>query len=317
MARLLSVDVGMPHEVAWNGRVVHTGIWKEPVAGPVMAHRSNLVGDGQGDLNGHGGEQRAVMVHQAQSFEYWRRQLRRSDLSWGAFGENFAVDGLPDDHVCIGDRYRVGDAEFEVTQPRTTCYRVGLRLDEPRMPALLVARRRPGFYLRVLREGRVQPGDDIVKIGADAEQISVALTDALLYLPGGDVDMMRRLLKVGALSPGWQASFRDLVNGADHPHGERTEPPKPAWDGFRSMQVAGLVRESDLVTSVYLRPVEGDPLPRALPGQYLAVRVCWRGRLPDGCGSEAPPRPPPAAPPPALARRRRRVGRAQCVRSPR
>jgi MOSC domain-containing protein YiiM len=182
--KLLSVNVGLPRDVTWNGQTVRTGIWKQPVDGPVMARRLNLDGDGQGDRNGHGGEQRAVMVYQAQSYEHWREHLHRSDLAWGNFGENFTVDGLPDDQVCIGDRYRIGDAEFEVTQPRVTCYRVGLRLDEPRMPALLVAHHRPGFYFRVLREGPVEAGDDIVKIGTAAEEISVAATDAQLYLPG-------------------------------------------------------------------------------------------------------------------------------------
>src|ERR1700710_2381300 len=217
MATLLSVNVGRPRDVAWNGRLVHTGIWKKPVAGPVMARRLNLDGDGQGDLAGHGGEQRAVMVYQAQSYDYWRLFLGRSDLTWGIFGENFTVDGLPDDRVCIGDRYRIGAAQFEGTQPLTPCSRVGVGLDEPRMAALLVAEHRPGFYLRVLREGLVRPGDDILKVGAAPEQISVAASDALLYLPAGDVDTMRRLLKVRALSPGWRGSFDDLVAQADHP----------------------------------------------------------------------------------------------------
>jgi ferredoxin-NADP reductase/MOSC domain-containing protein YiiM len=277
MGRLLSVNVGRPRDVAWNDRIVRTGIWKEPVTGLVMAHRLNLDGDGQGDLNGHGGEQRSVMVYQADSYEHWQRHLRRSDLTWGIFGENFTVEGLPDDQVCIGDRYRIGGAEFEVTQPRTTCYRVGLRLDEPRMPALLVAHRRLGFYFRVLHEGLVQAGDDIVKVSAGPEQISVAWADALLYLPDGDVDTMRRLLNVQALSPGWRGSFRDLVDGADHPHSERAEPLEPAWEGFRRMRVVGLVHETDLVTSVYLRPVEGGVLPAPLPGQYLTVRLAGAG----------------------------------------
>jgi ferredoxin-NADP reductase/MOSC domain-containing protein YiiM len=265
MATLLSVNVGLPRDVTWNGQTVHTGIWKEPVAGPVMARRLNLDGDGQGDLGGHGGEQRAIMVYQAQSYEHWRHHLGRSDLGWGIFGENFTVDGLPDDQVCIGDRYRIGEAEFEVTQPRVTCYRVGLRLGEPRMPALLVAHHRPGFYLRVLREGHVRAGDDIVRIGAAAERVSVAVTDAQLYLPGPDVATMRRLLTVGALSPGWQGSFRDLV--------ERATTAAPAWDGFRPMRVARLVHETDLVTSVYLRPSTPQRLPAPMPGQYLTIRL--------------------------------------------
>ena len=265
MATLLSVNVGLPRDVTWNGQTVRTGIWKEPVDGPVMARRLNLDGDGQGDLAGHGGEQRAVMVYQAGSYEHWRRHLDRTDLSWGNFGENFTVDGLPDDEVCIGDRYRIGEAEFEVTQPRVTCYRVGLRLAEPRMPALLVAHHRPGFYLRVLREGRVRAGDDIVKVGAAPEHVSVAVTDAQLYLPGPDVATMRRLLTVPALSPGWQGSFRDMV--------ERAAPVEPAWEGFRPLRVARVVHETELVTSVYLRPGTPQPLPAPLPGQYLTIRI--------------------------------------------
>ena len=277
MATLLSVNVGLPQDVSWSDRVVHTGIWKAPVDGPVMARRLNLDGDGQGDLAGHGGEQRAVMVYQAESYDYWQRYLHRSDLSWGIFGENFTVDGLADDQVCIGDQYRIGEAQFEVTQPRTTCYRVGVRLDEPRMAALLVAEHRPGFYLRVLREGHVRSGDEIVQIGAAAERVSVASSDALLYLPDGDVSTMRRLLKVRALSPGWRGSFDDLVNQADHPAPERANRPAPAWEGFRRMHVARLTRETDLVTSVYLCPVEMETLPPALPGQYLTVRLAGSG----------------------------------------
>ncbi len=278
MATLLSVNVGRPRDVEWNGRLVHTGIWKDPVAGPVMARRLNLDGDGQGDLGGHGGEQRAVMVYQAASYEHWRGYLGRSDLTSGVFGENFTVDGLPDDEVCIGDRYRIGGAEFEVTQPRTTCYRVGLRLDEPQMAALLVGHRRPGFYLRVLREGLVQAGDDIVKVLAAPEQVTVASADALLYLPDGDIDTMRRLLDVPALSPGWRGSFRDLVNQADHPNAGPARPIAPAWPGFRPLRVGRVVHETDLVTSVHLRPVEPGTLPAPLPGQYLTIRLTGAGR---------------------------------------
>jgi MOSC domain-containing protein YiiM len=145
MARLLSVNVGLPRDVAWKGRIVHTGIWKTPVGGRCRVRRLNLEGDGQGDLAGHGGEQRAVFVYQIESYRYWQDRLKRADFVHGQFGENFTIEGLPDDAVCIGDRYQIGSALFEVTQPRVTCYRVGIRMNEPRMPALLTSSGRPGF----------------------------------------------------------------------------------------------------------------------------------------------------------------------------
>jgi MOSC domain-containing protein YiiM len=163
MAKLVSLNVGLPRDVSWEGRTVHTGIWKNPVLGRRLVRRLNIDGDGQGDLEGHGGEQRAVFVYQMGSYHYWEKQLRRNDFTYGQFGENFTVDGLGDDEVCIGDRFKIGSVLFEVTQPRVTCYRVGMRMNEPRMPALLVAHHRPGFYFRVLQEGEVQSGDEISK----------------------------------------------------------------------------------------------------------------------------------------------------------
>ena len=133
VAKLVSVNVGRPRDITWRGRTVFTGIWKEAVDGPRSVGRLNVEGDGQGDLEGHGGEQRAVFVYQLESYRYWQRELQRDDFTFGQFGENFTVDGLSDDDVCVGDRYRIGSAVFEVTQPRVTCYRVGIRMDEPRM----------------------------------------------------------------------------------------------------------------------------------------------------------------------------------------
>ena len=164
VGRLLSVNVGLPRDVAWEGKTVRTAIWKEPVEGPRMVRRINIDGDDQADRDGHGGEHRAVFVYQIESYRYWERELKRQDFSFGQFGENFTVEGLADDEVCIGDRYQIGEALFEVTQPRVTCFRVGIRMEEPAMPSLLVARHRPGFYLRVLQEGLVQAGDDITQI---------------------------------------------------------------------------------------------------------------------------------------------------------
>ncbi|MGV9345632.1 MOSC domain-containing protein [Streptomyces spiralis] len=282
MATLLSVNVGMPKDVSWQGRTVRTGAWKAPVQGPRMVRRLNVDGDGQGDLAGHGGEIRAVLVYQLQSYQYWQKELGRDDLTFGIFGENFTVDGLPDDEVCIGDRYRIGEAEFEVTQPRVTCYRVGMRLGEPAMASLLVAHHRPGFYLRVITEGRVQAGDEITLTRKGPEQLTVAETDALLYLPDRDPAKLRRALDIPALSPGWQQSFRDLAV-AQQPKqepgwpGERTatrQPgAEPGWPGFKPMRVARIVAETPTVSSIYLDNMDGTPLPEARPGQYLSIRL--------------------------------------------
>ena len=211
VARLLSVNVGLPREIKWRGQTIRTGIWKSPVQGKRMVRRLNIEGDGQGDLAGHGGEHRAVFVYQIDSYRYWQDQLHRTDFTFGQFGENFTVEGLPDTEVCIGDRYRIGGGLFEVTQPRVTCYRVGIRMDEPRMAALLVSHGRPGFYLRVLQEGEVEAGDEIVKVFAGQEGMSVAEIDRLLYLPGHPRQNLERALRIPALSAGWKSSFQVLL----------------------------------------------------------------------------------------------------------
>ncbi|QFZ78315.1 MOSC domain-containing protein [Streptomyces fagopyri] len=266
MATLLSVNVGKPKDVSWQGRTVHTGAWKAPVHGRRMVRHLNIDGDGQGDLAGHGGENRAVLVYQLESYRYWEKELSRQDLTPGSFGENFTVDGLPDDEVCIGDRYRIGEAEFEVTQPRVTCYRVGMRLGEPAMASLLVAHHRPGFYLRVITEGHVQAGDDITRTRQGPEVLSVADTDALLYLPDRDPAQLRKALSIPALSPGWQQSFRELAQGGPTKR-------EPGWPGFTRLRVARLVPETPSVTSIHLDATDGTPLPEARPGQYLSLRV--------------------------------------------
>jgi ferredoxin-NADP reductase/MOSC domain-containing protein YiiM/ferredoxin len=272
---LLSVNVGMPKDVSWQGKTVFTGVFKDSVTGPRRVRRLNVDGDGQGDLGGHGGEQRAVFVYQIDSYRYWERELGRDDFAYGQFGENFTVEGLGDDHVCIGDRYQIGTAVFEVTQPRVTCYRVGIRMNDPRIPALLVSHHRPGFYFRVLEEGDVQAGDDIVKLGAGPEQMSVAEADALLYLPGHTRQQLLRALRIPALSPGWQASFRALLEGepGSGNAGLAVTSPPPAWPGFRRLTVTAITREADSVISVRLEDPKGAPLAAARPGQYLTLRL--------------------------------------------
>jgi ferredoxin-NADP reductase/MOSC domain-containing protein YiiM len=275
---LVSVNVGLPKDVAWEGKTVHTGIWKYPAAGPQMVRQLNIDGDGQGDLAGHGGEQRAVLVYQLDSYRHWQEHFGWDNVGCGQFGENLTVDGMADDEVCIGDRYQIGEAEFEVTQPRVTCYRVGLRLGQPELPALLVSHHRPGFYMRVLTEGHIQAGDQIVKTAAGPGALSVADTDALLYLPGRDPAKLRTALQIPALSPGWQGSFRDLAAAASS---DGTA--APAWPAFRELRVAKVVREDKAVASIYLAAPDGGPLPPAQAGQYLTLRL-------TGAGTPAPVR---------------------------
>jgi len=279
MPRLLSVNVGLPHDVTWNGKTVRTAIWKSPVTGRRMVRKLNIDGDAQGDLSGHGGEQRAVFVYQMDSYHYWGRFLGRNDFIFGQFGENFTVDGLPDNEVCIGDRYRIGGAIFEVTQPRVTCYRVGIRMNEPRMPSLLVEHHRPGFYFRVLQEGEVGAGDNIEKITDAPERISVAEVDALLYLPGHSPERLQRALRIPALSKGWQGSFQAMLQQdlssttAAGNLGLAYEEPTLAWPGFRPMRVANIHKESDSVTSFILSPIDGQPLPLFQAGQFVVLRL--------------------------------------------
>jgi ferredoxin-NADP reductase/MOSC domain-containing protein YiiM/ferredoxin len=279
MPRLLSVNVGLPRDVTWNGKTVHTAIWKSPVEDRRMVRKLNIVGDGQGDLAGHGGEHRAVFVYQMDSYHYWERFLGRNDFIFGQFGENFTIDGLPDSEVCIGDRYRIGDAVFEVTQPRVTCYRVGIRMNEPRMAALLVAHHRPGFYFRVMQEGEVGAGDDILKIADGPEKITVADIDGLLYLPGHSREQLQRALRIPALSKGWQSSFQAILTQESNPQpaqgnrGLANEEQAPAWPGFRQMRVAHINKESDSVTSFILSPVDGQNLPLFEAGQFIVLRL--------------------------------------------
>ncbi len=280
VARLLSVNVGLAKDIDWRGKTVHTAIWKEPVHGRRTVRRLNIDGDGQGDLAGHGGEHRAVMVYQTDSYRYWERYLDRKFPTYGQFGENLTVDGLPDDAVCIGDRFQIGSALFEVTQPRVTCYRVGIRMDEPLMPSLLVAHHRPGFYMRVLQEGDIAAGDEIVKVSAGPEQMTVAEIDALLYLPGHSREQLARALKIPALPAGWQASFRALLDqeqGGKPLNGNsgltQDSAPSPAWPGFREVLVSAINQECKTVFSLLLTSADGRPLAEALPGQFVVLRI--------------------------------------------
>lgn len=266
MATLESVNVGLPAHVEWHGRRVRTAIWKHSVYGRVIVRRYNLEGDRQADLAGHGGEHRAVLVYQLESYRYWRTRLARDDLLPGIFGENFTTEGLPDDATCIGDRYRIGTALFEVTQPRVTCYRVGLRLGEPRMASLLVESGRPGFYMRVLEEGEVGAGDAIEKVADGPGGVTVAGVDALLYLPNPAEPDLARAAGVPALSWGWRRSVERLRAND-----------RAAADTYRPVRIVDSVRETADVRSLLLSPVDGDAPTAAEPGQSIALHFSAKG----------------------------------------
>jgi ferredoxin-NADP reductase/MOSC domain-containing protein YiiM len=285
----MAVNVGMPHDVPWHGKTVHTGVYKQTVTGPRTVRRLNIDGDGQGDLGGHGGEQRAVLVYQTDSYRFWEKELGRENLHPGEFGENFTVDGLADNEVCIGDRYRIGNALFEVTQPRVTCYRVGLRMGEPQMAALMVSHRRPGFYMRVIEEGEVAAGQEIIKVSAGPEAMTVEEIDAVLYLPGHTRAQVERALRIPALSPGWQGSMHTLLDQADGDTARSSGSaglsaaagaPPPGWPGFRPLTVTHIQPESRSVFSLSLASADGAALPAALPGQFLTVKVPLEGDAP-------------------------------------
>src|SRR5215467_13433574 len=279
MAQLLSLNVDLPREIKWNGQTVRTAIWKLPVTGRRAVRKLNIDGDAQADLAGHGGEQRAVFVYHMESYYYWEHFLGRNDFMFGQFGENFTVEGLADNEVCVGDRYRIGNAIFEVTQPRVTCYRLGIRMNEPRMPSLVVAHKRPGFYFRVLREGELGAGDDIAKIADGPERMTVADVDGLLYLPGHPREQLEKALRIPALSQGWQSSFQLMLNPdesskvAEGNLGLAYGEPAPAWSGFRQMSVANIQKESDGVTSFIMTAADGRTLPIAQPGQFVVLRL--------------------------------------------
>lgn len=280
MARLLSVNVGLPRDIEWRGRTVRTGIWKEPVGGRRRVTRLNVDGDGQGDLGGHGGEQRAVFVYQTDSYRYWEGRLGRGDLVPGQFGENFTVEGLLDAEVCVGDRYRIGTALFEVTQPRTTCYRVGIRLNEPRMAALLTSSDRPGFYFRVLEEGDVSAGDDIHLVAGDPERMTIAEINALLYSSSHPRNALERALRIPALSPGWRSSFAELRRSQETHPGASGNPglvagagESTARPGFHQLRVLRIDSESDDVISLSLEPASGAGLQKPLAGQFVVLRL--------------------------------------------
>jgi ferredoxin-NADP reductase/MOSC domain-containing protein YiiM/ferredoxin len=277
--KVISINVGKITTFEWRGKMVSTSIFKRPVKGPVRVTRLRLEGDEQADLTAHGGEHRAVMVYQAASYDYWQKVLGKTGLPFGTFGENLTVEGLADADVCIGDQYAIGTAIFEVTQPRVTCYKVGISLQVPEMPALLVSHKRPGFYFRVLQEGEISEGDLITKLASGPEQMSIVEIDALLYSDAHPPDLLQRALKIPALSKGWKGSFDTLYQAVSSGSTSGNAGLAPAsaaalaWPGFRSVIIQEVREESVDVRSFTLSADNGQPLPLFMAGQHIAVKI--------------------------------------------
>lgn len=209
--RLVSLNVGLPRQVTWRGKTVTTGIFKEPVQGRIRLRRLNLDGDRQADLSVHGGPAKAVYAYPAEHYAYWREQLPDRDLAWGTFGENLTIEGLSENSVRIGDRFRMGTAELVVTQPRLPCYKLGIRFGQPEMVKRFLASRRTGFYLAVLEEGEVGAGDPIALVSRGEAPLTVA-DITRLYVDGGeDIEGLQRAVRVEALPQDWRDYFRERL----------------------------------------------------------------------------------------------------------
>jgi len=209
--KLISVNVGQPREVIWHGKPVTTGIFKEPIDGPVMARKLNLDGDAQADLTVHGGADKAIYAYPSEHYEYWRKELPGVDFPWGKFGENFTVEGLFEDTLLIGDELRIGGAEFVVTQPRLPCYKLGVKFKRDDMVKKFLASRRTGFYLAVTKEGMVKAGDSIEVLHRDENLVSVSDITRLYAFEKSDYESMERALRVTALPESWRGYFQHRI----------------------------------------------------------------------------------------------------------
>ena len=206
--KILSVNVGLPRDVTWQGKVVTTGIFKEPVKAPVMLRKLNLDGDRQADLTVHGGVSKAVYAYPSEHYDYWRTELPEIDLPWGMFGENFATDGLLEDAVFIGDRFRIGEAEIMATEPRMPCYKLGLKFGRNDIIKRFLASRRTGFYFAVTHQGMVRGGDEVELVGREQQEISIADITRLYGFERNDAKTMRRAIAVEALPESWKGYFQ-------------------------------------------------------------------------------------------------------------
>jgi MOSC domain-containing protein YiiM len=205
--KLVSVNVGLPRDVTWEGKAVKTGIFKKPVSGRVALRKLNLDGDGQADLSAHGGPNKAVYVYPAEHYDAWRAELPGIHLPWGAFGENLTTEGLREEEVNIGDQLRIGSAVVMVTQPRRPCNKLAMRLGRPDIADRFLASGRSGFYLAVLQEGEIEAGETIEVLKRDESAVTVADINRLFAQDTPDLEALQRAAQVGALPPSLRSRF--------------------------------------------------------------------------------------------------------------
>ena len=265
MPKLLSVNVSMPKNVEHKGKIVSTGIFKEPIEGRVKVRTLNINGDGQADLIGHGGEMRAVYVYSRDNYDYWEKVLGRNDLPMGQFGENFTIEGFSDQEVHVGDRFKIGSALFEVTQPRVPCFKLAIKMQHEGFYGQILKSGRLGFYFRVLEEGEVAAGDEIIRVKVHSIGMTIDQVNRLMYFDKDNYQGFKTALKIKALSPGWRYTFEDRLSK------EKTT--KKAMESYRSLTIVKKVPESDTITSFYLKSEDGKSLESFLPGQFLPIKL--------------------------------------------
>jgi MOSC domain-containing protein YiiM len=212
--RIVSLNVGLPREVEWRGRTVLTSIFKPPVDHRLRVTTLNFEGDQQSDLSVHGGVDKAVYAYPAEHYEYWRGELPQAELPWGAFGENLTTEGVLED-VRIGDRFRIGSAEFVVTQPRMPCFKLGIRFGRPDILKTFLGSGRSGFYLAVTKEGEVGAGDPIEPIAREHEGLTVAEVVRLYTVDAENQEILRRAVGTSALPESWRDYFRERLREPD------------------------------------------------------------------------------------------------------
>jgi len=209
--KLLSINVGRPREVEWRGKLVLTSIFKQPVSGRVRVTGLNVQGDGQSDLSVHGGAEKAVYAYPSEHYAFWRNEMPDMEIPWGAFGENLTTEGLLEDKVHIGDRFRAGSAEFIVTQPRMPCFKLGIRFNRPDMVKRFLRSGRVGFYLAVVQEGDIGAGDSIDLVAEDESRVTVADVVDLYQADATNQELLRRASELPALPESWRQYFRERL----------------------------------------------------------------------------------------------------------